>query len=80
MPALTIKNIPEDLYNELKYVAEQHHRSLNSEVIVCLKRTLFPKQMPAEERLSNIQSLRSQITSDAITTDDIDKAIDQGRP
>nr|HIL75443.1 Arc family DNA-binding protein [Rhodospirillales bacterium] len=36
MPALTIKNVPDDLYKELKHVAEQHHRSINSEVIVCL--------------------------------------------
>ena len=48
MPALTIKNIPEDLYNELKLVAEQHHRSINSEVIVCLKRTLLPKKISPE--------------------------------
>ncbi|HIG07732.1 MAG TPA: DNA-binding protein, partial [Methylococcaceae bacterium] len=29
MPALTIKNVPDDLYKELKHVAEQHHRSIN---------------------------------------------------
>ncbi len=34
MPALTIKNIPDELYNELKLVAEQHQRNINSEVIV----------------------------------------------
>lgn len=79
MPALTVKNIPEDLYNELKYVAEQHHRSINSEVIVCLKRTLFPKRVSPEERLCGIQALRSQITPDVITADDIDQAIDEDR-
>ncbi len=80
MPALTVKNIPEDLYNELKYVAEQHHRSINSEVIVCLKRILFPKRISPEDRLDSIQALRSQITTDVITAEDIDQAINEGRP
>jgi len=79
MPALTIKNVPDDLYNELKHDAEQHHRSINSEVIVCLKNTLLPKRVTPSDRLSNIQSLRSQITPNIITTEDIDNAIDEGR-
>ena len=79
MPALTIKNVPDDLYNELKYVAKQHHRSINSEVIVSLKRVLLPQKTSSEDVLSSIQTLRSQITPDVITTDDIDQAINEGR-
>ena len=79
MPALTIKNVPDDLYKELKQVAEQHHRSINSEVIVCLKNALFPRRITPTERLSNMQSLRAQITPHIITAEDIDKAIDDGR-
>ncbi len=80
MPALTIKNIPTDLYNELKNVAKQHHRSINSEVIICLKETLFPKKISPEDRLTNIQALRSQIKPNIITTQDIEQAINEGRP
>ena len=80
MPAITIKNIPDDLYRELKLVAEQHHRSINSEVIVCLKRTLFPKRISTEERLNDIQALRSQISPNDISLKDIDQAINDGRP
>lgn len=80
MPALTVKNIPKDLYNELKFAAELHHRSINSEVIVCLKRILLPKRITPEERLANIQALRSQITPDVITAEDISHAINEGRP
>ena len=43
MPSLTIKNIPDELYVELKHTAEQHHRSINSEVIVCLEQSLLPR-------------------------------------
>ncbi len=80
MPSLTIKNIPADLYNELKLVAAQHHRSINSEVIVRLEHTLFPKKISPEDYLTNIQKLRSSIANDIISTADIDKAIDEGRP
>jgi len=80
MPSLTIKNIPNDLYDELKHVAEQHHRSINSEVIVCLKRSLLPKKISPEDRLLSIQALRSQITPNIITEEDIDHAINEGRP
>lgn len=80
MPALTIKNIPDELYNELKLVAEQHQRSINSEVIVCLKRTLLPEKINPEDRLKNIQALRSQIPPDVITAEDITHIINEGRP
>ena len=80
MPSLTVKNIPEDLYKELKYVSEQHHRSINSEVIMCLKHILFPKRISPEDRLESIQANRSQIKTNAISTEDIDQAINHGRP
>ena len=80
MPALTIKNIPEDLYNKLKQAAEQHHRSINSEVIICLKRSLFPTKVSPEQTLHNIQTLRAQIKPNIITPDDIEQAINDGRP
>jgi len=79
MPALTIKNIPIDLYNELKSVASKHHRSINSEVIVCLKQTLFPSKISSEDFLYNIQKLRSSIPDNVITAEDIEKAIEEGR-
>ncbi len=80
MPALTIKNIPDDLYDALKNIAKQHHRSINSEVIVCLKRSLLPKRINPDERLSTIRAIRSQVTPNTITAEDIEQAINEGRP
>ncbi len=79
MPAMTIKNIPTDLYEELKLTAKQHHRSINSEVIICLKQSLLPTKISAQERLKNIQTLRSQIKPNIISAEDIEQAIDEGR-
>jgi len=80
MPAITIKNIPDDLYNALKSTAENHHRSINSEVIVRLKQALLPQLMTPKDKLINIQRLRAQITPNQITIDDIEDAINEGRP
>jgi plasmid stability protein len=79
MPALTIKNIPVDLYEELKLTAEQHHRSINSEVIMCLKQKLFPNKLSVQDKLLSIQALRSQIKPDTVTTEEIEQAINEGR-
>ena len=37
MASITLKNIPAELHRELKKRAEEHHRSLNKEIIATLK-------------------------------------------
>jgi len=37
VPTITLKNIPADLHRQLKKRAEEHHRSLNKEIIATLK-------------------------------------------
>ena len=80
MPALTIKNIPDDLYQELKLAAERHHRSINSEVIVCLKRSLLTVRINPEDRLRDIRMFRSRIRPDVVTVEETNRAINEGRP
>ncbi len=79
MPALTIKNIPDDLYEQLKLKAELHRRSINSEVLVYLEQVLLPNKIFPTERLSRIEQLRATITPNQITPQDIDQAINSGR-
>ncbi|WP_367155183.1 Arc family DNA-binding protein [Methylomonas sp. HYX-M1] len=80
MPALTIKNIPDSLYEQLKSAAELHRRSINSEVLVCLEKVLVAKKTNSNDRLQRIEQLRTSITSNIITADDINQAIENGRP
>lgn len=80
MPALTIKNIPDELYQKLKDSAQAHHRSLNSELIYCLESVLTPRKVPVAERLQRARSLRQQVPAGKVTATDIEDAIDQGRP
>lgn len=80
MPALTIKNIPDDLYEQLKLKAELHRRSINSEVLVYLEQELRPHKILPTERLNRIEQLRATIKPNQITPQDIDQAINSGRP
>lgn len=80
MPALTIKNIPDSLYEQLKSAAELHRRSINSEVLVCLEQALVADKTTPEDRLKRIERLRASIKPNAITLEDIDLAIENGRP
>ncbi len=79
MHALTIKNIPDTLYEQLKFAADLHRRSINSEVLVCLEQALIAKKINPNDRLKRIEQLRSSIQSNNITFDDIDRAIHSGR-
>nr|VFJ92001.1 MAG: Arc-like DNA binding domain-containing protein [Candidatus Kentron sp. H]VFJ92291.1 MAG: Arc-like DNA binding domain-containing protein [Candidatus Kentron sp. H]VFK01432.1 MAG: Arc-like DNA binding domain-containing protein [Candidatus Kentron sp. H] len=80
MPALTIKNIPDDLYRALKDTSEQNHRSINSQIIVCLERALLPKRLTPETQLARIRDLRATMPHGMITPKEIAQAIDEGRP
>jgi len=80
MAALTIKNIPELLYQQLKTAAELHRRSINSEVIVCLEKTLAATKITPADRLTRIEQLRAGIKTNNITAEDIELAINSERP
>ena len=47
--SLTLKNVPDEVYAQLKAAAELHRRSLNSEAIVCLEAVLMPERVRARE-------------------------------
>jgi plasmid stability protein len=40
MRAITVKGIPDDLYERLKKRAGEERRSINSEILVCIERAL----------------------------------------
>ena len=79
MPALTVKNIPETLYNRLKEAASAHHRSINSELIHCLEQILLPKRVSPSEHLKRARELRHGIEANLVDADDIQSAINKGR-
>jgi len=57
-----------------------HRRRINSEVFICIEHTLNPPQNNPNERLKRIEQLRASINANSIRLDDIDQAIENGRP
>lgn len=76
---LTLKNIPDDVYERLRVAAEMHRRSLNSEAIVCLETVLAPTRISPAERLARARELRAGLNAQFRATD-IDTLKKQGRP
>ena len=79
MPSLTIKNIPDDLFEALREAARAHHRSVNGEVIHCLERSLKPSRIPARDLRDAARELRGRVAADRIDMDEINEARTQGR-
>jgi plasmid stability protein len=76
---ITLKNVPDAVYELLKVVAQIHHRSLNSEVIACLETILLPVKKAPLERLARARILRSQLENKGITAADMTDFKGQGR-
>lgn len=79
MATITLKNIPDDLYDRLKQAAKVHHRSVNSELIFCLERALKPKQYTVAEHLASAREVRERFTDFMVTEADLHAAKNEGR-
>lgn len=79
MATMTLKNVPDELYEQLKRSAERHRRSINKEAITCLERALGGRA-DAAELLEEIRAARAQMRNVYVTDDDLRAARDEGRP
>lgn len=76
--SLTLKNVPDAVYERLKASAEANRRSLNGEAIVCLEAVLLPRRIEPAERLSRAREIRAALAP-RFTPQDIDAAKRAGR-
>ncbi len=79
MTAITVKNIPDSLYEHLKVAAHTHRRSINSELIVCLEKVLLPQKTNPQEHIAAARALRKQVKAPILTEEDINLAKNTGR-
>ena len=75
---LTLKGVPDEVYERLKTSATVNHRSLNSEIIARLEAQVLPSRS-ATEQLAAIRAARARLTRDAFDHDVIDAAKREGR-
>ncbi len=79
MATLTIKNIPDEIYNQLKQQAILHRRSLNKEVIISLEQALHKKQINPNVIMTKARKLRAKTTKFHLTEKILKTAKDKGR-
>ena len=79
MPALTIKNIPDDLYAQLKASARIHRRSLNSEILYCVERALMPYRIDVSDHILTARKIREKTADYPITDEFLNAAKNDGR-
>ena len=80
MPAITVKNLPDDLYQRLKANSKAHHRSINGELIATLDRVLTPQRLDPDSQLAQLRALRARLDLPTLDPADIRTAIAAGRP
>ena len=66
---LTLKNIPDDVYEALKSTAAANRRSLNSEAIVQLERSLAVRARSPEDILARVDALRAELKGEFLPRD-----------
>lgn len=79
MPTITVKNIPDDLYAHLKEVANKNHRSINSEIIVCIEHALHSRRISPETAVTRARQLRERTGKYIINDAEFTKAKNTGR-
>jgi len=80
MPTVTVKNIPSGLYDHLKSAARRNHRSINSEIIVCIERALYSRAIPIDEVLAQARQIREKTGDYLISEAELNIAKKAGRP
>jgi|MudIll2142460700_1097286.scaffolds.fasta_scaffold1173839_1 plasmid stability protein len=80
MPSVTVKNIPEEIYERLKKSAAAHRRSINKEVIHCLDRALGSARLDPDAFLARLDFLQRKIRVSPLTDRVLRKAKEEGRP
>lgn len=80
MPTLTIKSLPDALYDQLRRRAAAHRRSLNSEVLVCLEQAVASTPADPGATLARVDALRARLRVPPLTAATLRAAKASGRP
>lgn len=76
---LTLKGVPDEVYERLKTSAQANHRSLNSEIIARLEAQLVPSRTATLENLAAIRAVRARLGKARFNHADVDRLKREGR-
>ncbi len=80
MANVTLKGIPDDLYERIKQEAAENHRSLNSEIIHRLARSARAPAVDPDRFLRDLARTQERLSMPPLTDDLLRSARDEGRP
>lgn len=73
MANITIKNIPDDLYEKLKKSAKIKRRSINQEIIVCIEESVQEEGSAPDELIENARRLRTKTDSYPVKNEELNQ-------
>lgn len=81
MADITVRGIPEDVYEELKEHAERRRRSLNQEIVHRLEASVRVPRLEPEAHLQQVRETRGRLEDLPPVDDDfLERARREGRP
>ncbi len=80
MATITLKNIPDSLYDQIKQSAASNRRSINSEIITCIEKALRGRTVNPDKILAAARTLRKKTAGHLFTEKSITKVKSAGRP
>ena len=79
MTAFTLKNIPEDLYERIKRSAKKNRRSINSEILFRIEKSMSEEYSDAGQVIRQARQLRELTRYSPPRSVDINEAKKSGR-
>ena len=79
MVTVTIKNIPEAVYDMIRNQAKTNHRSINGEILSIFEQAISIPPFDIQETLKRARKVRELTAQYKITADEIEKLINEGR-
>ena len=80
MPNITVRDIPEEIYQKIKQEAIANKRSINSEILYGLEQNYSKSQQDKKVILDNVRRLRAKTRGKIYLTEaEIIKAKSEGR-
>jgi len=71
MANITVKNIPDDLYEKLSRSAKINRRSINQEIIVCIENSVQDEIHIPEQVIKKARMLRSKTAGHPISNEEL---------
>ncbi len=80
MPSVTVKNIPDHMFNILKQIAIAHRRSMNNEIIHLIETATVSKPFNPDHFIIQAKRSRHKTKDFLLTADILQDIKNEGRP